>query len=168
MKHITDNPNELFIVVDKNDNILGYKTRKECHQDKNLVHRAVGVVINNDKGEILLQKRSKTKDLYPSFFTISASGHVTKGQTYIKAAEREVFEELGINLPLRFVKIFLNEMEIEKEMATLFESKSNGPFKTNRNEIEYVKFFKKEEIPNMRDYLTPGAINTFKQLQILL
>jgi len=92
----TDNQDELFVVVDKNDKVVGYRTRKECHQNKTLIHRSVGMVISNAKGEILLQKRSLTKDLYPGFYSSSCSGHLKKGEDYQKAAEREIKEELGV------------------------------------------------------------------------
>lgn len=95
-----DKQDELFVVVDKKDRIIGYRTRYECHHNKNLIHRAIGVVVFNKKGQILMQKRSRFKDLNPGLFTISASGHVTKGQTYYRAAQRELEEELGIKIPL--------------------------------------------------------------------
>src|SRR3989344_7169383 len=103
---LKDNQNELFIVVDKKDRIIGYRTRYDCHHDKRLIHRAAGIVIFNKQGQILLQKRSKFKDLNPGMYTISASGHVSKGDTYKKAALRELQEELGIQIPLKRVKKF--------------------------------------------------------------
>src|SRR5258706_2215468 len=106
-----DDQKELFIVVDEDDTILEYRTRFDCHHDASLIHRAVGIILFNDKGQILLQKRSMKKDLNPGMFTISASGHVTKGQTYEEAAKRELEEELGIQTPLTFVKKFLTRNE---------------------------------------------------------
>ena len=31
-----DNQKELFIVVDKDDNVIEYRTRYDCHHDKSL------------------------------------------------------------------------------------------------------------------------------------
>src|SRR3989344_6886437 len=98
----TDDQSEIFVVVDQNDKIIGYKTRKDCHSNKSLTHRGTGIVIFNDKGEILIQKRSTTKDTDPGYLSTSASGHLQKGETYKDAAEREMFEEIGIKTKLTF------------------------------------------------------------------
>src|SRR5437868_4093740 len=98
-----DDPKELFIVVDKDDNIINYRTRYECHHDKSLVHRAVGIIIFNDQNQILLQKRSMLKDTNPGKYTVSVSGHLTKGQTYEEAAMREMEEELGTQAKVTYV-----------------------------------------------------------------
>ncbi len=73
---ITDNQNEIFDVVDEEDKVIGRATRGEVHQNKRLIHRSVGVVIFNSRGEIFLQQRSKTKDTDPLKWTISCTGHV--------------------------------------------------------------------------------------------
>ncbi len=137
----TDNQDEMFIVVDAEDNVLGYKTRYECHHNKSLIHRTAGVLVFDDKGRVLLQKRSRTKDMDPGLWGISAAGHVTKGQEYEDAAHRELQEELGIDAPLTFVSKHLVESERETEMSTLFTAKSTGPFRPNPEEVERVEFF---------------------------
>jgi len=137
----TDNQDELFIVVDKNDRVIGFKTRNECHHDKTLIHRTVGVLVFDDTGKILLQKRSRTKDMDPGLWGISAAGHVTKGQDYEDAAHRELQEELGIDAPLAYISKYLVESERETEMSMLFTAKSNGPFHPNPEEVERVEFF---------------------------
>ena len=73
----TDNQNELFNIVDEKDNVVGQATRGEVHKNKSLIHRSVGVVVFNSRGEIFLQQRSAGKDTDPSKWTISASGHVS-------------------------------------------------------------------------------------------
>lgn len=142
----TDNQKELFIVVDKDDNILGYKTRQECHSDKSIIHRAIGVIITNDRNEILLQKRSLTKDIDPGLWTLSCSGHVDKGETNEESARRELREELGIEVPIVFKYKFVRVYSQETEMEAIFEAKSNGPFKPNPNEVDEVRFFVKNEL----------------------
>jgi isopentenyldiphosphate isomerase len=73
----TDNQNELFNIVDEKDNVVGQATRGEVHKNKSLIHRSVGVVVFNSRGEIFLQQRSAGKDTDPRKWTISASGHVS-------------------------------------------------------------------------------------------
>src|SRR3990167_6566288 len=115
-----DDMNELFVVVDQDDNIIGYKTRHECHHNKNLIHRGIGVVIFDMKGNVLLQIRSKQKDLFPGCMSISTGGHVGKGESYLQAAERELHEELGIKAKLEEQTKFLITGKNETEMDTIF------------------------------------------------
>ena len=89
---------ELIDVLDEN----GIKTgeilpRSEIHK-KGLWHRIIVVAIINEKNEILLQQRSKTKTKNPNMWDISAAGHVSSGQTSLSAAAREINEEISINL----------------------------------------------------------------------
>lgn len=162
-----DDQKELFVVVDEHDKILGHRSRYDCHHDKKLIHRAVGVVILNDKGEVLLQMRSRTKDTDPGKYAISASGHVSKGETNYQTAQRELFEEIGIHTKLTFKKKYLMRMENETEMEILFVGYHNGPFKIDKDEVDNVRFFKRNEITNILDQISSVAIESLKQINIL-
>lgn len=162
-----DNQKELFIVVDKEDNILEYRTRYDCHHDKNLIHRAIGVIIYNNNGDILLQKRSKFKDLNPGKYTISASGHVAKGQSYLEAAVRETEEELGINIPVVFAKKFIVRNDQESEICVLFTAKTNGPFYPSSDEIDTIEFSSISKIKSMKKDFTPVGWESLKQMGIV-
>jgi len=169
----TDNQDELFVVVDKNDKVVGYRTRKECHQNKTLIHRSVGMVISNAKGEILLQKRSLTKDLYPGFYSSSCSGHLKKGEDYQKAAEREIKEELGVarKLNIKIFKKIIIATGWETEMYTILLAKDNGPFNLNLEEIEFVKFFPKHKVKRLfkerKLFFEPYAERALRELKII-
>lgn len=162
-----DKQDELFIVVDKNDRIIDYRTRFDCHHNKTLIHRAVGIVIFNKKGQILLQKRSQNKDLNPGFYTLSASGHVDKGETYKQTAQRELSEELGIQIPIKRKRKFLAEIPQETEMDCLFTAHYEGPFYPNKEEVDEVEFFDINELPKMVYKLTPFAALSLKQLSLI-
>lgn len=73
------------------------KTRKEVHE-KGLWHRAVVLFIINDKNEVLLQKRSATKKMWPNLWDITAGGHVLSGEFGYQAILREAKEEINLNL----------------------------------------------------------------------
>ncbi len=167
----TDDQSELFIVVDKDDNVLGYRTRYDCHHDKTLIHRTTGVAVFDDHGRVLLQKRSKTKDLQPGLWALSVSGHVAKGQSYEEAASREIKEELRVELPIAFLTKFLMATERETEMSAIFRAQSNGPFQPNPAEVEAVRFVSKDELPRLmlsrEIILTTWAEQTLKQIGFL-
>ncbi len=96
---------EIFDVVDEDDHVVGQATRKEVHKQK-LLHRVSNVFVFNSKGEMLVQKRSLSKDEYPGRFTSSVSGHLDAGETYEQAALREMYEEVGLVAPIEFVQKF--------------------------------------------------------------
>lgn len=162
-----DQADELFIVVDRTDKIIGYRTRFDCHHNKQLIHRGIGVVVLNNQGQILLQKRANNKDIYPGLYTISTSGHVNKGETYKQAAQRELLEELGIQAPIKREKKYILETEQETEMDYLFTSKHDGPFYPNKDEVNELKFVNTGQVKGYTSVLTPFAILSLKQLGIL-
>lgn len=178
MLNITDNLDELFDIVDEDDQVIGQATRGEVHRNKKLIHRSVGVCVFNSKGELFLQKRSQTKDTDPGKWTISCSGHVCakrKDQSakrkvekasfpadsksglffsqnlsvYEKAADRELREELGVNLIELYIEPvckYLCRAPNETEMVMLFKAYSEGPFKLHPQEIEEGKFYTQKEL----------------------
>lgn len=90
---------EYFDIRDKNGNITGeMKERSLVHRDGNLhgtVH--IWVVQKTEQGyDVLLQKRSSSKDSFPECYDISCAGHLEAGCDYLESALRELQEELGI------------------------------------------------------------------------
>ena len=53
---------EKLILVNKKDEIKGYKEKEKCHQGKGILHRGFAVFIFNDKNQLLIQKRSELKN----------------------------------------------------------------------------------------------------------
>lgn len=142
----TDDQSEQFVVVDKDDVIVGYRSRFDCHHDRSLIHRTVGAVIFDEKGRVLLQKRSSSKDMGAGLWGISCAGHVRKGQEYEEALHRELAEELGVDIPVTFVTKFIPADEDETEMSALYKGISGGPFKPNPEEVERLEFFSPREL----------------------
>lgn len=142
----TDPQNEVFDVVNEKDEVVGEATRGEVHQNPELIHRAVHIWVLNDKGEILLQQRSLTKDKAPGQWDISCAGHVQKGNNAEITAEREFQEELGIKAKFRLIKKFIDRDIDQTEMVSLYYAFHNGPFKFSKEEIQQVRFFAKDKI----------------------
>lgn len=97
---------EIFDVVDEQDQVIGQRTRSDVHREK-LLHRAVHIFVFNSDGQLYIQRRSPNKDQLPNCWTSSCSGHVDTGESYDTAAVRELGEELAIHLendePLQFL-----------------------------------------------------------------
>jgi isopentenyldiphosphate isomerase len=93
---ITD-PDELLEVFDAKGRPTGRaKTRAAIHRE-GLWHLAFFCWIVTSAGDVVLQKRAATKDVWPGRFDASAAGHVRFGETIAQAA-REIEEELGLHV----------------------------------------------------------------------
>ncbi len=114
-------PEELFDVVNEDDVVIDTLPRSVVHA-RRLQHRAVSIFVLNGRGELLIHRRSATKDEYPLLFTSSASGHVTAGETYDETAPRELQEELGITATLRHIATFPASPETANEFTAFYEA----------------------------------------------
>src|SRR3989337_638495 len=100
------------ILVDNKDKILGFKEKFAAHKNPVPLHRAISVVIYDNKGRMLLQKRSENKPTWPLFWSNACCTHPLKGETYKKAAKRrlkEVKENRDIYTP--WFKIILGKLK---------------------------------------------------------
>src|SRR5208282_2515326 len=87
---------ELLEIVDKEGKALGVALRSSVHGNPSLLHKVVHVLVFNSSGELLLQKRSLSKDVQPGKWDTSVGGHVSAGEDIYSAVYREMEEELGV------------------------------------------------------------------------
>ncbi len=85
-------------IVNELDQVVGQELRRVIHE-KGLRHRATHILLFNSAQQLFIQKRSNTKDTNPGLWDTSAAGHVDSGESYESCASRELFEELGVQLP---------------------------------------------------------------------
>lgn len=69
----------------------------------------VHVCLFNSKGEMLIQKRQLTKDRYPGCWDVSAGGFVRSGEESEDCVQRELREELGLELTKDKLRYLLTE-----------------------------------------------------------
>ena len=158
---------EQFDIADENDHVIGTKPRSEVHE-KNLLHRAVHILVFNEAGELLLQKRSAWKDREPSKWDSSAAGHLEPGEDYEAGAIRETEEELGIRPKLTPIGKIRACSNTGQEFVEVFTAQSGGPFILPPSEIEDALFLPLEQIgvwlTNRPNDFAPGFWEVWKLL----
>jgi hypothetical protein len=94
---------ELVDVVDEDDRVIDTVTRREIRA-RNLLHRCTYVLLRNAAGQILVHRRTDTKDVHPGAYDVFAGGVCAAGESYDDCARREAAEELGVDgAALRFL-----------------------------------------------------------------
>lgn len=136
---------EWLIKINENDKIIGTETKEKCHLAKGILHRAVVVFIFDNKGRLLIQKRSKEKMLWPLFWENSCSSHPWKGESYLAAGQRNLKKELGFSCKLKFLEKFkyfasFKNIGSENEICAILVGRYSGKVNANPKEVEKWKW----------------------------
>jgi isopentenyldiphosphate isomerase len=157
---------EIFDLVDMNNQVIGRASRKECHSNKNLLHRTVHIIVENMEGQIFLQKRAANKDVQPGKWDTSVGGHVDSGEDYYQAGLREAREELGINAEgMEYLYEYIMNSDIESEFIRTYRFEYNGGFILQESEISEGRFWSVAEIQQNLESkkLTPNFKDEFSR-----
>jgi 16S rRNA (adenine1518-N6/adenine1519-N6)-dimethyltransferase len=146
LKEIPQKSGEIFDVVDEGDVVLRQATRGEIHE-KQWLHRAIHVFVFNKKKDLLLQQRSRWKDVHPGTWDSSVAGHLDAGESYESCALRELVEEMGIEQQsLVEVGRLLPSSATGWEHVTLYATRHDGALRFPCSEIDTVQWFSMEII----------------------
>jgi len=146
LKDLPQKAGEIFDVVDENDALTGQATRGEVHE-KNLLHRAVHVLVFNKRGDVLLQKRSLLKDNHPGVWDSSVSGHLDSGENYETAAIRELDEEMGIrDVTIEEIARVRPSAQTGWEHICVFKTGYDGNIRFPAAEIDAALWFPVDEL----------------------
>ena len=138
---------EIFDVVDADDVVTGTASRGDVHAQR-LVHRAVHVFVFNKRGDLLLQKRSRLKDMCPGLWDSSVSGHLDTGEAYDAAAMRELEEEMGIvpETPPEEIARIAPGAETGWEHVRLYRARHDGALRYPAAEVDAAAWFPLAEV----------------------
>lgn len=138
--------NEILEIVDRTGKTTGTASRKDIHKDR-LLHKVIHLLVFNSEGRLLLQKRSKYKDIEPGKWDTSVGGHILKGENIHAALFREMEEELGITeCSEEFLYSYIHSGEMENELVYSFRCVHDGTLKFNETEIEEIRLWDMQEI----------------------
>lgn len=131
---------ENVILVDSLDRPIGMMEKMEAHR-RGLLHRAISVVLFNDRGQLLLQHRAEGKYHSGGLWTNTCCSHPRPGEAVQDAAMRRLGEEMGIACQLRpsFQFIYRAELDhglTEYELDHVFVGTFNGNPEPNPAEAQ--------------------------------
>lgn len=152
---------EFVILVDEQDNDIGVMEKIKAHQE-GLLHRAFSVFIFNHKDELLLQQRSLSKYHSAGLWTNTCCSHPRPNETVKDAANRRLFEEMGMSCDLKIKTNFIYKTSfenglIEHELDYVLIGSTNQNPHINKEEVENYKWMsiadiKKDIISNPNQY----------------
>lgn len=156
---------EMLYHVNENDEVLGEISRDEAHS-KELLHRTGMVFLVNSKGNVLINRRSSEKKIFPSRYDSSVSFHVVHGETYKEAAEREAEEEIKIKAPLKYIGKFIHRDPPEYQITSVFLCVSDDKPIIDSEEFSSGKFYSIDEIERIiqDEKITPWLRDGWKIL----
>jgi isopentenyldiphosphate isomerase len=157
---------EIVEIVDRDNTPIGAVTRRIMRQQR-LIHRASYILVFNRQGELFIQKRTLTKDVYPGYWDLAAGGVVLAGESYLMSAVRELREELGVSgvkLKLLFDQYF--EDENNRVWGRIFSCINDGPFTLQAEEIDQGRFIPLAAIEalNTSEPVTPDGMALLRRL----
>jgi isopentenyldiphosphate isomerase len=138
---------EVYSVVDEDDNVIGEATRTEVHT-KNLIHRSVLFFIFDKNGRILVTQRTKNKEFFKEYWSIGLGGHVLSGESYDEAVVREAKEEADIDSKPFFMGSFKIRVPgtSDNENARVYGFVTDKKPKLDSFEIKQGIFMNREEM----------------------
>ncbi|MBI3326095.1 MAG: NUDIX hydrolase YfcD [Nitrospinae bacterium] len=133
---------EIVAIVDEHNHLVGAVPRREMRA-KRLPHRSTYVLVFNSQGELYVQKRTLTKDVFPGYYDPAAGGVVLAGESYAQGARRELEEEMGIRgVPLTWLFDFYFENENTRLWGGAFSCVYDGEVVLQEEEVASGAFMK--------------------------
>jgi isopentenyl-diphosphate Delta-isomerase len=150
---VVSSDDEQLIVVDGDDNEVGFLTKADAHDGRGTLHRAFSLFVFNSAGELLVQQRAQGKRLWPGYWSNTCCSHPRRGEDMDSAIHRRLLEEFGLRAELEFLFKFRYQAQYdsqgaEHELCWVYAGRSNERPRENVNEIAAWR------------YLTPQALQT--------
>lgn len=146
---------ELLRVVDENGNNTNEILEREELHNRNKLHNEVTIYIINNKGEVLIQRRSKKRRFSPNKLGVIA-GHVLYNEDPTSSAVRELKEEVGLKIKKEDIHPLCNKYLVKEEYNNHYmypfyvvSNKEAKDFIIQKEELTKVKWYKLEDVIKM-------------------
>jgi len=135
---------EYLYHVDKKDKVIAKIERNEAHALK-LLHRGGVVLVFDSEKRVCLTNRSPLKTIFPNCVDSACSFHVKFGQTYLEAAEEELFEETKIKAKPKYLGKSLLDRGPDRMIMAIFRIDTDEKILLDPTEATSYKFYNSDE-----------------------
>lgn len=151
MKQKNETPVELWDLYDKDRIPTGKTHKRGAPMKKEDYHLVVHVCIFNSKNQLLIQQRQPFKEGWPNMWDLTVGGSAQSGDTSQSAAEREIFEEIGLKLDLSDIRptFTINFYDGFDDYYLIEKDIDLSELKLQESEVQKVKWADKEEVLKM-------------------
>jgi len=160
------------ILVDRHDRPTGKMEKLEVHQ-KGLLHRAITVYVFSSDHRLLLQQRASGKYHCGGLWSNTTCGHPYPQESTQHAAERRLFEEMGLRLTLQPMfelsyRLPLSNGLIEHEYGHVYFAISDALPEVNPEEADGWRYGTlaeiEQEMQSHPERFTPWFLHTFARI----
>lgn len=139
------------ILVDKNDKEIGKEEKVKAHLGEGKLHRAFSVFVFNNKGDLLIQKRSQEKMLWGGCWSNSCCSHPSPGEVILEAGMRRLNEELGFSCDLEHIGSFIYNEKFENigsenELCHVLKGEYSDEVYPKKEEVDEIKWMSLEDV----------------------
>ena len=133
---------EELILVDVQDNPVGFETKLRAHENGGKLHRAFSIFVFDTAGRMLLQRRAKKKYHFGGLWTNACCGHPKRGEKLRDAAHARLWQEFGFHTEAKEVFSFVYRASDDKSGLTEYEfdhvfcGQFNGEPQPNPDEMD--------------------------------
>ncbi|GAA3552843.1 NUDIX hydrolase [Snuella lapsa] len=158
---------ELVDILDAHGSPTGRTCLKSVAHKRGYWHPCIHVWLYTKRGEVVIQKRVADKDTFPDLWDVSVAGHIGAGEVPLLAAQRELFEELGVDVKtgaLEFIGNHTtdhmhNAMLIDREYHHVYITELTIPLSHLKLQAEEVSQIKLIAVDSLKKDLLDDRLN---------
>jgi isopentenyl-diphosphate delta-isomerase len=141
---------ERVVLVDHQDRGIGTEGKLATHR-AGLLHRAFSVFVFNGAGDLLLQRRARSKYHSAGLWANTCCGHPRPGEEVRPAAMRRLREEMGIDCALHELTAFSYRADvgnglIEHEYDHILVGRFEGEPSPAPDEVEHWRWISLDDV----------------------
>lgn len=140
------------VLVDHENQVIGACPKLEAHQEGGQLHRAFSIFLFDRDERLLLQQRAHSKYHFGGLWTNTCCSHPPPGEALQPAAERRLFQEMGLRAPLQSFGALLYRARdrrsglVEHELDLLLRGVCNEPPEPAPDEVADVRWISAAEL----------------------
>ena len=157
---------EILDIWNENGKPTGQSADKAVLHQNGLFHPTVHIWFYTPTPNILLQKRTANKLIFPNLWDVSVAGHVASGETVLEGATREIEEEIGLSVKPEDLNLISVRKNVNKFSNGIIDAEFQHVFlcelsvaiealRIQKEEVDAVRLFSFVELKQCQAYKHP-------------